>query len=278
MGCEVKLIHDWRAVLARAWSVRLILLAGLFSGLEVAVALLNADLLGMPPGTFAALAGLVTFAALVSRFIAQKSLGGFLDSEDGSLRLPRSRKGKAAAGAALAGVIALGGVPLESIRAEQHIMTSGWEGTRYVVYLDSGGVPTTCTGHTGPEVKMGQVYTGQQCIELFEKDFHEKVDLPLSRCLRPPQSLPPEVVVALRDFAFNVGGGAACSSTLMKLLNAGKTREACEQFSRWVFVKRTFVQGLKNRRDVGQRGTKVSGLFGFDWLVSERTLCLAGLE
>jgi lysozyme len=81
------------------------------------------------------------------------------------------------------------------------------------------------------------------------------------------QNLPKEVVIALRDFAFNVGGGAACKSTLVKLLNQNKIRDACNQFSRWVFVKGTFVKGLENRR--------VNGLFG---MISERSMCLAGLK
>lgn len=67
-------INNWRGVLRRAWSVRLILLAATLSGLEVifqvaiAFAVMPAFL---PAGVFAALAGLVTLAAFIARFMAQ---------------------------------------------------------------------------------------------------------------------------------------------------------------------------------------------------------------
>ena len=43
--------------------------------------------------------------------------------------------------------------------------------------------------------------------------------------------------MAVRDWTFNVGGGAACNSTLVRRLNEGRLREACEQLPRWVYVK-----------------------------------------
>ncbi|MCF1740714.1 DUF7940 domain-containing protein [Paradevosia shaoguanensis] len=68
-----KLLPDWKRVLRHAWSIRLILLAGLLSGLEVAQPLV-ADILPIPPLTFAILAMMVTAAAFVARLMAQKSL------------------------------------------------------------------------------------------------------------------------------------------------------------------------------------------------------------
>ena len=50
----MRLLPDWRAVLTRAWSIRLILLAAVLSGLEVALPLLP---WAVHPGVFAALAG-----------------------------------------------------------------------------------------------------------------------------------------------------------------------------------------------------------------------------
>ena len=70
-------VSNWRAVLRYAWSVRLMILAAILSGLEVVLQLL--PMLGVelpiPPMTFAALSGLVTVAALFARFVAQ-DLGG----------------------------------------------------------------------------------------------------------------------------------------------------------------------------------------------------------
>jgi hypothetical protein len=69
----VKVLWNWRQILRRAWSIRLILLAGLFSGLEVAFAVF-ADNPPIPRGTFASLSGLTTMAAFIARVIAQKDV------------------------------------------------------------------------------------------------------------------------------------------------------------------------------------------------------------
>lgn len=73
----MRLIDDAHFVLTRAWSVRLILVAALLSGLEVVLSVLTAMSVnpGVPAGVFAAFSGLVTFAALIARFVAQKRTG-----------------------------------------------------------------------------------------------------------------------------------------------------------------------------------------------------------
>lgn len=67
----MKLRTDWRNTLRKAWSIRFMLLAGLLSGVEVAMPFF-AD--GMPQGTFAALSGLCVGAAFVARLVAQKDV------------------------------------------------------------------------------------------------------------------------------------------------------------------------------------------------------------
>jgi hypothetical protein len=67
----MKLIAEWRRVLLRAWSIRLLLLAGALSGLEFALPYLD-GYLPIPPRTFAALSGLTVAAAFVARIVAQK--------------------------------------------------------------------------------------------------------------------------------------------------------------------------------------------------------------
>ncbi|NDK37088.1 hypothetical protein [Rhodovulum sulfidophilum] len=62
------LVPHWHALIRRAWSIRLILLAGLLSGLSLA----SPDLLGIPRGLFAGLSALVTAAAFAARLIAQR--------------------------------------------------------------------------------------------------------------------------------------------------------------------------------------------------------------
>jgi hypothetical protein len=67
----MNLIPDWKIVLKKAWSVRLMLLAGVLSAVEVVLPLFAYDL---PRGVFAALSGVVVMSAFVARLMAQKDL------------------------------------------------------------------------------------------------------------------------------------------------------------------------------------------------------------
>jgi hypothetical protein len=73
---KVRLLHNWLDVLKWAWSVRLMALAAVLSGLEVLIQVLTAYAYKppIPVGLFAALSGLVTVAAFAARFVAQKGL------------------------------------------------------------------------------------------------------------------------------------------------------------------------------------------------------------
>lgn len=74
------LVKNWRAVLRRAWSIKLIILAGLLSGAEIALPLIQ-DLLPIPRGVFAGLSFLATALAFVARLVAQQSVSGGRDDE-----------------------------------------------------------------------------------------------------------------------------------------------------------------------------------------------------
>ena len=67
----MKLLSDWRDVLKRAWSIRLIVLAGILSGLEVILPMVNDQ---FPRGLFAVVSLLVTAGAFIARIVAQKNL------------------------------------------------------------------------------------------------------------------------------------------------------------------------------------------------------------
>jgi hypothetical protein len=67
------LIPNWRDVAKKAWSMRLMALAGLLSGAEVALPYLD-GLLPIPPGVFAVLTLITVGAAFVARLVVQQSL------------------------------------------------------------------------------------------------------------------------------------------------------------------------------------------------------------
>lgn len=66
--------REWRKIMRHAWSVRLLVLAFVFSAMEVALPLVQ-SVLPVPVGVFAALSGLATGGAFVARLLAQKQFG-----------------------------------------------------------------------------------------------------------------------------------------------------------------------------------------------------------
>lgn len=67
----MKLIDNYQHVLRKAWSIRLILIAGTLSGFEMILPLIDER---MPRGAFTALSFLVTIAAFVARLLAQQEV------------------------------------------------------------------------------------------------------------------------------------------------------------------------------------------------------------
>jgi len=69
----MRLAEDWRVVLRHAWSIRLIVIAGLLSGVEAALPLFS-DLLPIPPAALAGGTFVVVAAAFVARLVAQEKV------------------------------------------------------------------------------------------------------------------------------------------------------------------------------------------------------------
>lgn len=120
-----------------------------------------------------------------------------------------------------------------------------FEGERLTSYYCPAGVLTIGTGHTGSDVKPNQTITGAESLRLlqgdlrrFEKAVNSYVKVPLTQ----------NQFDALVCFAFNVGTGALASSTLLKLLNAGKYKGAQAQFGRWNKAGGKALAGLTRRR------------------------------
>lgn len=65
----MKLASDWQLILKKAWSVRLMILAGILTAIEVVLPLFFD---AIPRNVFAVAIGITTAAALVARLMAQK--------------------------------------------------------------------------------------------------------------------------------------------------------------------------------------------------------------
>lgn len=136
----------------------------------------------------------------------------------------------------------------------------GWEGLRLTAYPDylAGGIPTVCYGETRG-VSLGDSHTKAECDAML-KAAVVQFETGLDRCMTPLKTLPLETKVAFVSWAYNVGAGAACDSTLVRMVNRGDFVGACNQLSRWNRAGGRVVQGLTNRRK------------------AERDLCLFGLR
>ena len=106
------------------------------------------------------------------------------------------------------------------------------EGIKLTPYYDPPGILTVCRGHTGPDVRLGQRYTLQQCDALLDTDMREAVAT-VERCV---PGLPEPVLAAFGDAVYNMGPTIACnttSSTAARMLKARDLAGACDQLLRW---------------------------------------------
>lgn len=123
-------------------------------------------------------------------------------------------------------------------------MVPVYEGTILRTYRDPIGVLTSCVGHTGPELRMGQRWTPEQCQQQLAADLlHHAGALD---CITAP--LTEGQKAAFVSFAFNVGNKAFCGSTLARKANAGDLAGACAELSRWTYAGGRQLPGLIKRR------------------------------
>ncbi len=119
-----------------------------------------------------------------------------------------------------------------------------YESTRLQSYRDAVGIVTACVGHTGPELRMGQRYTKEQCETMLYGDLLKHADA--LNCIKTP--LADNQKAAFLSFAFNVGNKAFCDSTLARKANAGDMSGACAELSRWTRAGGRELPGLVKRR------------------------------
>lgn len=119
------------------------------------------------------------------------------------------------------------------------------EGTVLKTYRDPIGIVTACTGHTGPELAMGQTFTEAQCATMTGDDL-VKHARGVQACIDVP--LTDGELAADVSLAFNIGVEAFCNSTLARKQNAGDHAGACAEFDRWNKAGGRVLPGLVRRR------------------------------
>jgi lysozyme len=130
-----------------------------------------------------------------------------------------------------------------------------FEGFRAAPYLCSGKRPTIGYGTTmypdGRQVKMTDRPISQDeatrylihHIGMVESQMLDVINMPISV----------NQWSALVSFTYNFGIGALRSSTLLRLLNAGKIEDAAREFTRWNKSDGVVTPGLVRRREAERR-------------------------
>lgn len=151
-----------------------------------------------------------------------------------------------------------GGLTAATLAAAAAFITP-WEGVRTLAYRDPVNIWTVCIGET-EGVKLGDRYTVAQCTDMLKKKLPRYWN-EIAACMGPElvARQTEQRKVAFISFAYNVGSGAFCRSTLLRKLRAGDVRGACNELPRWDKAGGQSLRGLTRRRK------------------AERELCLEGL-
>jgi len=124
------------------------------------------------------------------------------------------------------------------------------EGFRPRPYRDQAGKPTIGYGHLIRAGETFDVINQDKALLLLRLDM-ERIAIPIQTALRIP--LKPFQADAVLSLAYNVGGAAVATSTLLRHLNAGNIGAAADQFLKWNKVtingKKVISKGLSTRRE-----------------------------
>jgi lysozyme len=123
-------------------------------------------------------------------------------------------------------------------------LIQSFENCELAAYPDGNGVPTIGWGHTAG-VKLGDTCTAAQADQWFFTDT--------GAACRSVTSLVDIAITqsqfdALVSLCFNIGAGHFCSSTLLRVLNAGNLMAAADQFLVWDVIAGQPSPGLQRRR------------------------------
>lgn len=118
----------------------------------------------------------------------------------------------------------------------------GYRGEAYRPLAED--VPTIGFGTT-EGVEMGDRITPERALVRLLQDAN-KFENAVLRCA--PVPMHQYEFDAYVSLTYNIGEGAFCRSTLVKLLNQQKYEEACQQILRWDKFKGRSLPGLTKRR------------------------------
>jgi lysozyme len=122
------------------------------------------------------------------------------------------------------------------------VLHEGYKENAYIPL--AGDIPTIGFGTTFG-VKLGDRITPEKALQVAMKDV-QQFEGAIKSCVTVPLSQ--NEYDAFTSLAYNIGTGAFCKSTLVKLLNQEKYTEACKQILLWDKYQGKPLDGLTKRR------------------------------
>lgn len=155
--------------------------------------------------------------------------------------------------------------PAAVVLAAEYIVKD-WEGLRLTSYRDMVGVWTVCYGET-LGVRAGMRKTKAECEAMLYERIYRDFYLAIMKCAPELAAAPVSVQAAMLSGSFNFGVGAFCRSpSLMNTIRIKAWRPACDALTLFNRAGGRVVQGLVNRREMGDASR-----------IGEGEMCVSGL-
>src|SRR6478735_1467188 len=119
------------------------------------------------------------------------------------------------------------------------------EGKVNKTYIDPVGILTSCLGHTGKELRIGQEFSDEQCYSKLAEDL-TKSQASVHKYIVVPLNVYQEA--ALISFTYNAGAGNLSKSTMARKFNSFDYSGGCEELVKWVYAGGRKLKGLEARR------------------------------
>ena len=124
-----------------------------------------------------------------------------------------------------------------------------FEGCKLKAYLCPAGIPTIGYGHTGPDVKIGDIITQPQAEKLLRQDlekFADGVAKAVGSAAMPRTT--ENQFAAMVSLAYNIGVGAFKTSSVLRAHKEGNIKAAAASFKLWNKAGGKVLPGLVRRR------------------------------
>ena len=70
----------------------------------------------------------------------------------------------------------------------------------------------------------------------------------MEKCIREPDKVPDKSYAAFLSITYNIGEGAWCKSSMVRDLNAGRLKAACDDLLKYKYAHGVVLPGLLKRR------------------------------